>query len=285
MSSQSLIELIREKSNAQSLQGQSSHPSISHKDIENLSAHTLVKYREIEIMALENNIIPERYVRNLNTFSAGDQIRLLKSSVCVVGLGGLGGIVVEILSRTGIGKLKFIDGDVFEESNLNRQFISTSETIGFSKAREAENRVHKINPSIETQCFDSFLNKDNAQDLLTGTDVVVDCLDNLKTRFLIEQECKSLNIPLVFGAVAGHQGQVMTIFPEDEGLAKIYGHEGALPEKGIELQLGALASCVSVIASMECTEVIKILLKKGNVLRNRLLLVNLWESVFEVIAL
>jgi molybdopterin-synthase adenylyltransferase len=278
-----ISDLIREQSKIRPLQNRSSYTSISHKDIESLSSSTGVKKREIEIEALENNIIPEHYVRNMNTFSTQDQVLLLKSSVCVVGLGGLGGFVVEILSRMGIGKMKLIDGDVFEDSNLNRQILSRPEAMGLSKAQEAENRVHQINPSIEIKSFASYFNQANSTLLLSDVNVAVDCLDTVKTRFLLEKNCKFLNIPMVFGAVAGHQGQVMAIFPEDEGIAKIFGPEAALPEKGIETHLGALASCVSLVASMECTEVIKIILGKGHLLRNRLLLINLLDSIFEVV--
>lgn len=285
MPPRNLPDLIREKAKNQLPLNLSSHASISHEDLECLSTSTGIPYRDIEIQALENHIIPERYLRNMNTFSLQDQVRMLKSSVCIVGLGGLGGFAVEILSRTGIGKMRLIDGDVFEESNLNRQLLSHSGTLGHSKARTAEIRVHQINPSTEVESFDSFIDQDNIENLLHGVEVVVDCLDNLKTRFLLEKQCKYLNIPMVSGAVAGFQGQVMTIFPEDEGLIKIFGPETALPERGIETRIGTLAPCVSLVASMECAEVIKIVLGKGRLFRNRLLLINLVDGLFEVVAL
>jgi molybdopterin/thiamine biosynthesis adenylyltransferase len=181
--------------------------------------------------------------------------------------------------------MRLIDGDVFEESNLNRQVLSTPNALGHSKARAAETRVQQVNPSIAVESFAFFIDPNNIESLLSDVDVVVDCLDNLKTRFLLEQHCKALNIPLVFGSVAGLQGQVMTIFPEDEGLAKVFGPESASPEKGIEAHIGTLAPCVSLVASMECAEVIKILLGKGCLLRNRLLLINLLDGLFETVAL
>ncbi len=102
----------------------------------------------MKLVALQNDIVPEHYARNLRFFSVEDQIALLNSQVGVVGLGGLGGAVTEILARIGFGRLVLLDGDMFEESNLNRQFLSKTDLLGSSKANAAKQRVAEVNPSI-----------------------------------------------------------------------------------------------------------------------------------------
>lgn len=238
-----------------------------------------------EIHALAHQGIPERYARNMQTFSSQDQVVLLNSRVCVVGLGGLGGAVTEILARLGVGALTLIDGDVFEDSNLNRQLLSTLQWIGVSKAKTAGKRVQKINPSVQTRIHEVFLDTLNGAQLIEGAKVVVDCLDNLKDRFVLEKAAKAAKIPLVSAAIAGTFGQITTIFPEDSGLSLIYGPEDRVPAKGAEASLGTLPYTALLMASLECSEVSKILLKRGSLLRNRLLVMDLMDTVMEVLPL
>lgn len=234
---------------------------------------------------MKKNMIPERYSRNMRTFSTEDQAALLNSKVCVVGLGGLGGTVTEILSRLGIGTLTLIDGDVFEESNLNRQLLCTMERIGTPKAEAAGIRVKEINPSVKTNIHKLFLDDQNAGWLLEGNDVVVDCLDNLKTRYILERAARAANIPMVSAAVAGTYGQITTVFPEDHGIELIYGSEEEVPQKGAETYLGTLPYTAAILASFECSEVTKILLKRGNLLRKKLLIIDLMDNMVETLDL
>jgi molybdopterin-synthase adenylyltransferase len=237
------------------------------------------------ISTLEPLQIPERYARNMGTFSIPDQNLLLGSRVCIVGLGGLGGAVVEILARLGIGNLILVDGDVFEESNLNRQLLSTLQTLGASKTATAANRVRQINPSVQTCLHDVFLDAENVDRIIAGADVVVDCLDHLKTRFVLEKAARSAGIPLVSAAIAGTYGQITTIFPEDPGLSLIYGPEDQAPAKGAETTLGTLPYTAMMMASLECSEITKILLKRGSLLRNKLLVMDLMDNTMEVLSL
>ncbi|MBI5589068.1 MAG: HesA/MoeB/ThiF family protein [Deltaproteobacteria bacterium] len=238
-----------------------------------------------EIFALTHHAIPERYARNMQTFSSQDQVVLLSAIVCIVGLGGLGGAVTEILARLGIGTLTLVDGDVFEDSNLNRQLLSTPQWMGASKAKAAGKRVREINPSVQTRIHEVFLDSMNGAQLIEGANVVVDCLDNLKDRFVLEKAAKAAGIPLVSAAIAGTYGQITTIFPEDSGLSLIHGPEDQVPTKGAEASLGTLPYTALVMASLECSEIAKILLKRGNLLRNRLLVVDLMDNVMDVLSL
>ncbi|MBT8331859.1 MAG: HesA/MoeB/ThiF family protein [Deltaproteobacteria bacterium] len=257
--------------------------SISHTD--QLSKAMGVSSRQIEIMALEHGIVPERYARNMKTFGPQDQIALLNARVSIVGLGGLGGAVVEILARIGIGKLNVIDGDTFEESNLNRQFLSIPARMSKSKAEAAAQRIKTLNSAVEINAHPRFLDADNGVALLRHSDVCVDCLDNLKTRFTLERLCKQIGSPLVSAAVAGASGQVTTIFPEDQGLKLIYGAEEKVPPKGAETALGTVPYAVTFLAALECAEVIKIIQGKPGMLRNKLLVADLDDAVIDIVAL
>jgi molybdopterin/thiamine biosynthesis adenylyltransferase len=203
----------------------------------------------------------------------------------VVGLGGLGGAVTEVLARIGVGRLVLIDGDRFEESNLNRQLLSTIDRVGLPKADAARQRVAEVNPSVETTAIQQFVTPENAEDFLRGCEVVVDCLDNLPSRFVIEDACRRIGCPLVSAAVAGTSGHVTTIFPEDRGLRLIYGEPRNAPIKGAETALGTLPHAVVFLATLECAEVVKIILKRGRLLRDKLLLADLNDTLIEVMNL
>jgi molybdopterin/thiamine biosynthesis adenylyltransferase len=236
----------------------------------------------VEKTALGEQIIPERYARNMKSFSLEEQSNLLEASVGIVGLGGLGGVVCEILARIGIGKLTLIDGDTFQESNMNRQFLCTEESIGISKAKAAADRIRKINSSIEVEAYDEFFGNHINRDQIRSLDVVADCLDNIRTRFVLEQAAKTAGIPLVSGAVSGSWGQVTTIFPEDNGFQSIYGNSETTPEKGSEATLGCLPFVVTLVASIESSEIIKVILKRGTLLRNKLFVADLNDNMFEI---
>ena len=279
------IEKIIKSANPKEFPDKTFYNSISVKQIMNLSKASGASGREIEILALEHGVVPERYARNMKTFSPQDQVALLKAQVGVVGLGGLGGAVVEILARLGIGTLNVIDGDTFEESNLNRQFLSTPKRIAKSKADTAAWRIKEINPSIAVNHHSQFLNGKNGLDLLNRPEVIVDCLDNVKTRFILERFCRQIGSPLVSAAVAGPTGHVTTIYPQDQGLKLIYGDPDKIPSQGAEASLGTVPYSVTFLAALECAEVVKIIQHKGSLLRNKLLVADLNEGVFDVINL
>lgn len=278
-----IIQFIKKNSFDKVFPDKTPYKGISVDKIQNISDTYGYDIREIEIAALKSNIIPERYARNMNSLTLADQVKLLDSTVCIVGLGGLGGTVTEILARMGIGSMILIDGDSFEDSNLNRQLLSSHHTLGLAKASVAEKRVQDINPSINVRIHGDFLTDQNSTDLIEGADVIIDCLDSITTRFTLEVAARKIKAPLVSGAVAGNTGQVTTIFPEDPGLKQIYGEPGTLPEKGIETSLGTLPYAVTLVSTLECAEVIKILLDKGEVLRNKLLILNPLDNLFQQI--
>ena len=276
---------IRELSIRKELPDKTPYTGISIGNIIDISGKTGLSSSEIEIASLEEEIIPERYIRNMKSFSATDQATLLRSKASIVGLGGLGGTVTEILARTGIGALNLIDGDVFEESNLNRQYLCTESAVSKPKADAAAKRVKEINSSVTVFHYRKNLNEENASAMIQYSDVVIDCLDSLPGRFILEKVSKKAGCRLVSAAVAGNYGHITTIFPEDPGLKLIYGDPENAPNKGAETSLGALSFCVSLVASLEASEAIKILLNRGSLLRNKLLVVDLESNAFETIQL
>jgi len=259
--------------------------SISLKKIKEVARKFQTKPREIEVSALQNNVIPERYQRNLGVVSPSEQVKLLQSKVAIIGAGGLGGTVLELLARMGMGELIIADKDIIGDSNLNRQILSKETNLGQSKAEVAVKRGKEINSSIEITGHSVFIDSDNVKKIIKGVEVVVDALDNLPSRFVLQKACRDLKIPLVHGAIAGFNGQLTTIFPEDKGLELVYSSNKDLPEHGSETELGTPTVTPALIASLEAQEVIKILLKRGKLFRNRLLYLDIEEGTMEILNL
>jgi molybdopterin/thiamine biosynthesis adenylyltransferase len=221
----------------------------------------------------------DRYKRNMSTLSPEENARLSSFRVCVVGCGGLGGYVVELLGRLGIGTITAVDGDVFDETNLNRQLLSLEELIGKSKAFAAEARMKKVNSDVTVHPIQVFVNEENCGEIIRGHDIVIDALDNMTARRLLEQQCEKQNIPLIHGAIAGWYGQVSAIMPGDRTLQKIYPPEES---KGAETELGNPSFSPAMIASIEVAEAIKVLLGRGEILRNKLLTIDLLNQEYEI---
>ena len=240
---------------------------------------------QIEVQALAEGIVPQRYTRNISAFSIQDQSDLLASKVAVIGLGGLGGTVTEILARTGVGRLRLVDADRFDDSNFNRQLLSSMSLRGTPKAEAAVRRVAAVNPSVEVDPQPCRLDSGNAREIIADADVVVDCLDNLPSRFTLEAACRHCRRPLVSAAIAGQSGHVTTIMPEDRGLSQLFGPPEAERPPGAELRLGNLAATVTTLAALECAEVVKLVLRRPGILQNRLLVVDLTDYTFETVSL
>jgi len=167
--------------------------------------------QEVEMAAVARRVMPERYQRNYGTLGWEGQLRLMQSTVAVVGAGGLGGWIIEGLARMGVGRLIVVDGDRFEENNLNRQLGCTEEALGRPKAQVLAERVAQVNSAVQVSAHHAWLTLENAPQLLAGAQVVVDALDTLPARYLLQDAAALLGAPLVHGAIAGFTGQIMTI--------------------------------------------------------------------------
>jgi molybdopterin-synthase adenylyltransferase len=252
---------------------QGNMPLLAISSVQALARETGITERDVEIAALRKQIMPVRYQRNFGTIGWEGQIKLLESTAAVIGAGGLGGYIVEALARMGIGSLTIVDGDVFEAHNLNRQILCTEDVIGAGKAACAAARVQEVNSAVQTRAVTAWASAENLPEILQGANVVVDALDSLPVRFVLQDAAAALGIPMVHGAIAGYVAQVMTIMPGDRGLKDIYG-EGELPQKGIEVFLGNPAATPMLCAACQTQEVIKLLTGTGELLRNRLLMID-----------
>jgi molybdopterin/thiamine biosynthesis adenylyltransferase len=264
---------------------QKTYSTLSLSDRDSLSSTLGLSKRDLEIAALDLEVWPQRYLRNAGSLGIAGQKKLLQSKALLIGAGGLGGTIAQLLARMGLGALVMADGDSFSEDNLNRQAFSFEPNVGSPKVRVARSEIARINAATEVEVFEGFAAEKEFADLVKGVQVAVDALDNMPSRFRLEKACRDARIPLVHGAVAGFTGQVTTIYPEDVGFRAFYGDPQNAPEKGIEVELGNLAGIVSTIASLQVQEAIKVLTGLGRPLRNRLLFIDSLNGVAETISL
>jgi len=224
----------------------------------------------------------ERYDRQIMIFGNEGQEKLKSAKVAVIGVGGLGSPVAYYLASAGIGTLLLIDDQKPELSNLNRQILHWEEDIGKNpKPLSAKWKLERFNSDIKIETFVGRLTEENVDEALNGVDVIVDCLDNFETRYLLDDYAQRKRIPLVHGAVEGTFGQVTTIVPgKTKSLREIF--PSVREKKGKFPIIGATAG---VIGSIQAMEVIKILTGFGEPLLNKLLLVDLTYNTFDVVEL
>lgn len=222
-----------------------------------------------------------RHQRNIGPLTPGDQAVLGRSRVCVVGCGGIGGHVLELLGRLGVGYITAVDGDSFDVTNLNRQLLSTEETLGCPKAAAAKARMASIDPDILLTAVDAYLTQDNAAQLLAGHDLVIDALDSIPTRLLLQRVCAQLGIPLIHGAVEGWFLQVTTVFPGEDTLSRLYPGAASEPASRIPV----LSFVPAFAASVQVSEAVKLLTGKGAPLRGKILFADLLTGHFDILPL
>ena len=196
-----------------------------------------------------------RYRRNLGALGAEGQTRLLASHGLVVGLGGLGGYVVEQLARGGLGRITGVDPDVFDETNLNRQLLATVATLGWRKVDAARERAAIINP---TCVFTGVAGRhsDVPEAVWSTVDIVFDCLDTIADRLDLADTCARQTRILIHGAVAGWYGQVAVVWPGQHTLGTLYPKAGP----GWEQELGTPPFTVALTASLMVAQGIKVLI-------------------------
>ncbi|MCL1810581.1 MAG: HesA/MoeB/ThiF family protein [Clostridiales bacterium] len=224
----------------------------------------------------------KRYERNLQALSPEENMRLSGFKACVVGCGGLGGYVIEFLGRLGVGHITAVDGDAFEESNLNRQLLSSEKALGENKAEAAKKRMGEVNSFIAVTSVCECITSENCGGIIKGHDIAIDALDNVKTRLIVEKAAQSLNIPLVHGAISGWHGQVCVIMPGAPVFDKLY-QGGAFTDT--ETGLGNLPFTAAAIASMQAAEAVKVLLGKNSALIGKLLTIDLLTQEYDVLKL
>jgi adenylyltransferase/sulfurtransferase len=227
-----------------------------------------------------------RYSRHIVLPEVGGigQKRINRASVLVVGAGGLGSPVAYYLAAAGVGKIGIVDNDVVDMSNLQRQILHTTADVGRKKVESARQTLLALNPHVTIVPHDDRLNSTNIRDILTEYDVVAEGSDNFPTKFLVNDACVMTGTPLSMAGIFRFSGQILTVIPSSGPCYRCLIPQppppGAIPscqEAGV---LGAMAGAVGV---MQATEILKIILGKGEVLSGRLLLFEALQMRFEAI--
>ena len=221
----------------------------------------------------------ERYKKHLTLKEIGfkGQLKLKNSSVICIGAGGLGSSVLLYLAAAGIGRIGIVDNDQVEKSNLQRQIIHETNTVGNLKINSAQERIKRFNPNIEVTTFNKRINSENVIEIIKDFDIVCDCSDNFGTRYLINDACLILNKALVFGSVQGFEGQI-SVFNLNKKSPNL---RDLLPESPVKNNIpsceefGVVGVSTGLIGILQVNEIIKIILKKGEILDGKIMIFDL----------
>lgn len=219
-----------------------------------------------------------RYSRQIMLFGTEGQERLKAGRVMVAGAGGLGSAVSLYLAAAGVGHLLVVDQDSVEVSNLNRQILHRAP--GMRKAESARAALQEINPGIEVEAVDCTIDSANAVEIARGSDLIVDAMDSFAARYILNQAAIDLGIPFVHGAISGLDGQATTVIPGRTACLQC-----VFPRPPPATTPPAVGATCGIIGSIQATEAIKLILGKGELLENRLLLWDGTASAMDIVSL
>ena len=218
-----------------------------------------------------------RYSRHIALSEIGQagQNKLLNAKVLVIGAGGLGCPILQYLAAAGVGNIGIVDFDTIELSNLQRQVLFGSASIGLNKAEAAKTRLQDLNNTISITAYPKKLTHQNSLSLFKNYDIIVDGTDNFETRYLINDAAIITNKPVVFGAIYKFEGQV-SVFNYKAGPSYrcLFSNQQEKEQSGHCEDLGVLGVLPGIIGSMQANEVLKIILEIGNILSGKLLIYN-----------
>jgi len=211
----------------------------------------------------------ERYDRQiiLEGFGEEGQKKLKKAKVFIAGAGGLGSPISIYLAVAGVGRIRIVDNDKVELSNLNRQILHWEKDINREKVDSAGEKLAKINPEVHIECVMETISEDNVLELVGDCDLIIDAMDNFPTRYILNKAAISKGIPFFHGAVRGFEGRVMTIIPGKTPCLKCL-YPGAPPLE----KFPVVGVAPGVIGCIQATEVIKYIVGIGKLLTGRLLI-------------
>jgi len=219
------------------------------------------------------------YSRQIALKEVGEQgqTKLRNSRVLVIGCGGLGVPVLQYLAGAGLGKIGLVDGDKLEASNLHRQTMYALSDVGEHKAILAADRLRALNPEIETRAYTIRLTAENASELVSEYDLVIDCTDNFSTKFLLNDVCVRLRKPAIFSSVYQFEGQLQVVRPDKDGacLRCVWPEATRDGLVGNCAEAGVLGPVPGVFGSLQALEALKTLLDLPGQLGNELLVLDL----------
>lgn len=218
----------------------------------------------------------ERYDRQIRLFGVEGQLKLKKAKVLVAGLGGLGCPIALYLAAAGVGKILLVDKERVELSNLNRQILHWTKNIGEFKVKSAAEKLRELNPEVDIEEVNLEINEDNIHDLVSRVDLVVDGMDNWRTRFIINKACVVQSKPFVHAGVYGMYGQLLVVIPHKGPCLQCVIPKPP-PEKHPFPILGTTAG---MLALMQATEAIKIIAGYGEVAVGRLIVYDGYNMSF-----
>ncbi len=230
----------------------------------------------------------QRYSRHILLAEVGveGQEKLKRARILIVGAGGLGCPVLQYLTAAGVGKIGIIDPDVVSISNLQRQILYNDTEIGKPKVEIAVEKLSKQNPNVSFIAYNQYFTAKNAFSVVENFDLVVDCTDNRKTRYVINDVCIKANKPMVYGAIFQYEGQVAVFnYEEGKNLRDFFPAEPKSDSENVNQRIGLLGVMPAIIGSLQANEVLKIILKIGTPLKNKLFVINaldLTNYCFEV---
>ncbi len=224
-----------------------------------------------------------RYSRHIILPEVGGkgQAKIAEARVFIIGAGGLGCPVGYYLTAAGVGTIAMIDDDTVEISNLQRQIAHSMNTLGMPKVESAKKTFEALNPDVNIVAIKKRISKDDILDLIRDYDVVVDGSDNFPTRYLVNDACVMAKKPLVSGAILRFEGQVTTIMPGEGPCYRCLFEEPPPPGLVPSCQeAGVLGVLPGVIGGLQATEVLKLILGKGDILKGELLIYNALKTTF-----
>ena len=204
------------------------------------------------------------------------QEKLKLANVLIVGCGGIGCTSAELLARAGVGQITLIDADTIEISNLQRQIAYVEENIGFYKSEILAKRLKQINPHIRIESYSSKLDESNAEQLISTQDLVLDGCDNFTTRYLVNQMCTQLNVPLISASAIGFQGQLFMVEGDSACYECLFPKEEHANESLRCADSGVLATTPNVMASLQAHHALLYLGLAKTPLKQKLLL---WDGL------
>lgn len=221
---------------------------------------------------------------SLCEFDSVGQQRISDGRVLIIGAGGLASPVLLYLAAAGVGHIGIVDADTVSLSNLQRQVMHTDAMLGQPKVESARRAAAAVNPAVDVTPYQMFLTPENATELFSGYDIVVDCTDSPESRLTVARACAEASMPYVFAAVSRFSGLLFTCLPGTASYTDIF--TDATSPDAIPCSLdGILNTLVGVVGSLQATEVLKYLTRTGDLLTNRLFSIDLLTMTFNVLPL